>query len=193
MRKEKFNKKEQECKEYEEKVLAEFKEFLKPYNSELVGQGVEINCYLSWYYPDQKEDEEESWDIRKPVQPKKTYFCDLVVWVGYIGKFADWLADKCDADCLVCNKFVSYYGGIARFMFKKIWGFRKFRDKWLRKEVEKLVRKIKEVGFEETMASIHVSKRMRKRMEKIENELAQEDAQANQNNEQAENLSSNNE
>lgn len=187
MRIEKFNKKEQECKEYEEKVLAEFKEFLKPYNSELAAQGLEINGFLTWYYPDTKEGEE--WDpyIRKPVQPQKYYVCDLNVWFGYIGKFAD----ENDENCIIYRKCISSYGIVSNFMFVYIFGFKKYRDKGLRKKAEKLVEKIKEIGFEETRASIRVSKRMRKRMEKIKNELAQEDAQANQNNEQAENPPSN--
>ena len=147
MKEKKFRAKEQMLIEYEEKILKEFTEFMKPYNKMLEESGIEINCYLAWGYPD--DNFQELQEQRIPIQQKKECICFLVAKIGY--KETE---DVEDAISIFDDCRITDYAIVTNFMFINIWGFHKYSITFFKKRIVKMVQRIIENGFESELRKL---------------------------------------
>ena len=60
---------------HEDGVLAEMREYVKPFNDELNSSGIKVVARLLWYYPDDDDLTLE----RKPIRRKAAYICSINV------------------------------------------------------------------------------------------------------------------
>ena len=113
-------------------MLAEMREYVKPFNDELSGSGIKVVARLLWYYPDDDELTLE----RKPIRRKTAYACLINVAICPIDANIDDVAKEVD-NAFFINDLASSYG----LSIWRGWCFSKGNGSYIYKNLKNKVNK----------------------------------------------------
>ncbi len=124
---------------HEDGVLAEMREYVKPFNDELNSSGIKVVARLLWYYPDDDELTLE----RKPIRRKAAYICSINVAICPIDADIDDVAKEVD-NAFFINDLASSYG----LSIWRGWCFSKGNGSYIYKNLKNVCDDVKNHGTE---------------------------------------------
>ena len=141
MNKQKFEAKVKELYAYEDEMIAEMQEFIRPYNAELNKQGCEAVCDPFWYDPSGESYEESVHHERLSIKPKQPYSFVMSVAFKRIGDDLE----NGGMGFITTRVLTAYEVSLYGFGW---WVFRKLKSKKIFKEVEESYLLVKNEGIE---------------------------------------------